>query len=249
MRSAGIDLGQWIERGLLRIHATRPGLYGLEMHLVQIHRRVGAFQPNAVVVDPISNLSTNGTIFDAEALLLRLIDFLKSSGITAMLINLTGGAASQEATDVGVSSLIDTWIVLRDIELGGERNRGLYVIKSRGMQHSNQIREFLITSEGIQLQDVYVGPEGVLTGSLRAAQEARERANTARHQQELQRKQRELAYRRSTLETQILALQQEAKAIEEEARIISSESMAQQRENERDRAAAAVRRGGDRVKD
>jgi len=249
MRSAGIDLGQWIERGSLRIHATRPGLYGLEMHLVQIRRRIDAFQPHAVVVDPISNFSKTGTIFGAEALLLRLIDSLKSSGTTAMLINLTGGAASQEATDVGVSSLIDTWIVLRDIELGGERNRGLYVIKSRGMQHSNQIREFLITSKGVQLQDVYVGPAGVLTGSLRAAQEAGERASAARRQQELERKQRELAYRRSRLEAQILALQQKSKAIEEEARIISSEGMAQQRENERERAAAAVRRGGDRVKD
>ena len=245
MRSVGIDLQQWIEKGCLRIQASRPGLHGIEMHLAQIHQMVGAFKPHAIVVDPISNLSNAGTLQDAEALLLRLIDFLKSSGITAMFVNLTSGKGTLEATDVGVSSLIDTWIVLRDIELGGERNRGLYVIKSRGMQHSNQIREFLITSEGIQLQDVYVGPEGVLTGSMRAAQEARERANAMQQQQEFERKQRELESRRQALEAQMLALRHEIKAVDEEAKIISVQGAAKQQVAKQERTAAAVRRGAD----
>lgn len=245
MRTVGIDLQPWIKSGLLRIQASRPGLHGMEMHLAQIHQMVRAFKPHAIVVDPISNLSNAGTTHDAEALLLRLIDFLKSSGITALLVSLTSGKAAREATDVGVSSIIDTWIVLRDIELGGERNRGLYVIKSRGMPHSNQIREFLITPEGIQLQDVYVGPEGVLTGSMRAAQEARERASAVQQQQELERKQREIESRRQTLEAQLLALRHELKAVDEEAKIVSAQGAAKQREVEQERAAAAIRRGND----
>lgn len=245
MRTVGIDLQPWIKSGLLRIQASRPGLHGMEMHLAQIHQMVRAFKPHAIVVDPISNLSNAGTTHDAEALLLRLIDFLKSSGITALLVSLTSGKAAREATDVGVSSIIDTWIVLRDIELGGERNRGLYVIKSRGMPHSNQIREFLITPEGIQLQDVYVGPEGVLTGSMRTAQEARERASAVQQQQELERKQREIESRRQTLEAQLLALRHELKAVDEEAKIVSAQGAAKQREVEQERAAAAIRRGND----
>src|SRR3954469_1420274 len=176
MKSIGLDLERWIRKGLLRHEASRPALHGLEMHLQQMHKQIKAFDPKVVIIDPVTNLSQSGSQVDAEAMLLRMIDFLKSRGITAMLISLTHGGKSLEATDVGISSLIDTWLLVRDIELGGERNRGLYILKSRGMAHSNQIREFLITSEGIQLKDVYIGPEGVLTGSMRAAQEAREPA-------------------------------------------------------------------------
>ena len=244
MRSIGIDLEPWAKKGLLRIEASRPSLHGLEMHLVRVHKEVAAFRPDVVIIDPISNLVTAGTQMDTEAMLVRLIDFLKTGGVTAMFTNLTTGGNAWEKTDVGVSSLIDTWILLRDIELGGERNRGLYVLKSRGMKHSNQIREFLITPHGIELEPVYVGPEGVLTGSMRAAQEAREKAAELEREQAAERKQRELALRRSALEVQIKALQAEFAAVAQEAGISAEESSARERRRDEDRSRAAVRRGG-----
>lgn len=246
MRTIGIDLDPCLASGRLRIDASRPGLYGMEMHLAQIHRTVGDFKPHSIVIDPISNFSNAGTNIDAELMLLRLIDFLKTSCITAMYVNLTSGGKDRETTEVGVSSIIDTWIVLRDIELGGERNRGLYIIKSRGMKHSNQIREFLITSNGIRLEDVYVGPEGVLTGSLRAAQEEREREAGVRERQELARRQRELQGRRASLEAQITALQHECKALEDEASAIVGRGAAEERALAEQRSKAAQLRGADR---
>ncbi len=215
MRTIGLDLGSLRTKGKLRIHAARPTVHGLEMHLVQIHKMVAEFKPAAVVIDPISNFAASGSSQDAGLMLLRLVDFLKAEGITAFLTHLTSGGRAIEATDIGISSIIDTWLLVRDIELGGERNRGLYVLKSRGMKHSNQIREFVITPQGIELVEVYVGPEGVLTGSMRAAQEAREQAATLALQEEIQAKQREVDRLRAALEAQA-----------------------------KDRSAAAVRRGG-----
>jgi circadian clock protein KaiC len=244
MRSIGMDLDQWVKKGLLRIEASRPSLHGLEMHLVRMHKQVAQFKPSVVVIDPISNLITAGTQADTEAMLIRLIDFLKASGITALFTNLTSGGNAWERTDVGVSSIIDTWILLRDIELGGERNRGLYVLKSRGMKHSNQIREFLITPNGIQLEPVYVGPEGVLTGSMRAAQEAREEAADLERGQQAERRQRELAARRAALEAQIKALQAEFTAVDQEANRSATENAERSRTLDSQRAQAAVRRGG-----
>jgi circadian clock protein KaiC len=205
MKTIGLDLEPFMAKGLLRMHASRPTFHGLEMHLVQIHKMVTEFKPHAVVIDPISNFSAAGDTSDAALMLLRLIDFLKSRQITAFLTHLTSGGRAMEATDIGISSIIDTWLLVRDIELGGERNRGLYVLKSRGMQHSNQIREFVITPEGIELLDVYVGPEGVLTGSMRAAQEAREAAAARSLQDEIEAKQRELERLRATLDAQAQA--------------------------------------------
>lgn len=245
MHSVGIDLRPYLQQGLLRIDASRPTYHGLEMHLSQLHRQVQRFDPAAVVIDPISNLVSAGSSMDAAATLLRAIDFLKSRGTTALLTDLTNVRSALETTDIGISSLIDTWIVLRDIEAGGERNRGLYVIKSRGMAHSNQIREFVITSRGIELQDVYVGPEGVLTGSLRAAQEAKERAAAIAREQQAERRARELARRRSALEAQILALQEEVRAIEDEGTVASAEFRAASATIEVERTAAARRRGSD----
>jgi len=207
---------------------------------------VGEFKPRSIVIDPISNFADAGTTIDAQSMLLRLIDFLKTSCITAMFVNLTSGGKDRESTEVGVSSIIDTWIVLRDIELGGERNRGLYIIKSRGMKHSNQIREFLITANGIRLEDVYVGPEGVLTGSLRVAQEEREREAGLRERQELDRRQRELQGRRASLEAQIMALQHEYKTLEDEVSAIVSQGATQERALAEQRSKAAQRRGADR---
>jgi len=200
MRTIGIDLEPFVKKDLVRIRASRPTLFGLEMHLVQVHKMVSEFKPALVIVDPISNFISSGTAQETQAMLLRLVDFLKAKRITAMFTHLTHGGSHTEATDVGISSIIDTWLLVRDIELGGERNRGLYVLKSRGMKHSNQIREFLITSEGIRLEEVYVGPEGVLTGSLRAAQEARERAEALSLQGEIDAKQREVDRLRAALE-------------------------------------------------
>ena len=202
MRSIGLDLERYMNKGLLRMHASRPTFYGLEMHLVQIHKMVTEFKPAAVVIDPISNFSSSGGRDDAALMLLRLVDYLKAQQITAFLTHLTSGGSATEATDVGISSIIDTWLLLRDIELGGERNRGLYVLKSRGMKHSNQIREFVVTPEGIHLLDVYVGPEGVLTGSMRAAQEAREQAAALALRGEIEAKQREVDRLRAALDLQ-----------------------------------------------
>jgi len=243
MRSVGIDLSAHLASGLLTIEASRPSLYGLEMHLAQIHRRVGQLRPSSVVIDPISNLGINTV--DTSAMLLRLIDYLKSEGITALFVSLTAGGRALEATEFGVSSLIDTWLVLRDIEAGGERNRGLYVIKSRGMHHSNQIREFVISSNGIELLDVYVGPDGVLTGSLRSSQEARERAAASAREQEQQQRQRELATRRAVLEAQIKALQHEASTLDAEIGHESVRYASATDTIERERQAAARRRGGE----
>jgi circadian clock protein KaiC len=151
MRSIGLDLEPCIKKGLLRFHATRSSVYGLEMHLVTCHKLIREFKPDVVVLDPIGNLTNAGTELDATAMLTRLMDYLKSEGITALWTSLTSGA-ELEKTDVGISSLVDTWLLLRDIELSGERNRAMYIVKSRGMAHSNQIREFLLTDHGIELR-------------------------------------------------------------------------------------------------
>jgi circadian clock protein KaiC len=245
MKSIGADLSPWIKKGLLRLEASRPTLHGIEMHLAMIHKMVNDFDPRVVIIDPISNFATAGTGSDAEAMLLRLIDFLKSRQITAMFVNLTAGGNAWEHTDVGVSSLIDTWILLRDIELAGERNRGLYVLKSRGMKHSNQIREFVITPQGIELLDVYVGEEGVLTGSMRAVQEDRERAAALARAQEIERKQRDLARRRATLEAQITALRAEFESVQDESQVVAQEDKTREQQLSNNRSAAAVRRGAD----
>jgi circadian clock protein KaiC len=245
MKSIGLDLAPWVKKGLLRLEASRPTLHGIEMHLAVVHKLVNDFKPHAVVIDPISNFANAGTAAEAEAMLLRLIDFLKARQITAMLVHLTSGGNAWERTDVGVSSLIDTWILLRDIELAGERNRGLYVLKSRGMKHSNQIREFVITPQGIELLDVYVGEEGVLTGSMRAAQENREKAAAQSRAYEMQRRQRELGRKRAVLEAQIAALRAEFEALDEERGIVSAQDRLLDQQAEDRRRAAALRRGED----
>ena len=219
MRSIGLDLRPWVDKGLLRFQSSRPSVYGLEMHLVQIMRQVREFGPTVVIVDPISNLTAMGTNADVNSLLVRLIDHLKSLQITAFFTSLTSGnAASPEATEVGISSLIDTWLLVRDLESNGERNRGLYVLKSRGMAHSNQIREFLLTPRGIQLLDVYQGTAGVLTGTQRINQEARERAEAQALEQEIQSQQLELERKRKAMEARVAALQAEMAAEEDALR-------------------------------
>jgi circadian clock protein KaiC len=175
MESIGLRLHRWVKKGLLRFEAVRPTLTGLEGHLMRMLRCVDRFQPNVVVIDPLTNLLAVGRPSEVKALLTRVIDHFKKLEITALFTSLTEGGHPIEATDVGVSSLIDTWLLLRDIETQGERNRGLYILKSRGMAHSNQIREFLITSHGVQLVDMYVSGDGALVGSARVARETFDR--------------------------------------------------------------------------
>ena len=226
MRSIGLDLQPCIDRGLLQFHATRPTMYGLEMHLATMHKRIEHFDPQTVIVDPISNFVSNSSVAETHAMLVRLIDYLKMQGRTAVLTALTGGGKAWEQTDVGVSSIVDTWLLLRDIELGGERNRGIYVLKSRGMAHSNQIREFLLTSQGIELLDVYIGPEGVLTGSMRLAQEARERSQQSERERDVERQRRLADQKRKALEAQIAALQTELSAAEGDLLLAANQATA-----------------------
>ncbi len=209
MRSIGIDLEAHEKADLLYFHAARPFTHGLEMHLAQMYRTIRDISPGVVAVDPVTNFFSVGTGEDIKSMLVRLVDFLKHQGVTALFTNLNHRFDNFEHSDVGVSSLIDTWLHLRNVELNGERNRVLYLHKSRGMAHSNQIREFLITDRGIDLQDVYAGLEGVLTGSARAAQEARERAAELERGQEIERKQAQLERKRATVEAQIAALRGE----------------------------------------
>jgi circadian clock protein KaiC len=216
MRSIGLDLASCMESGQLQFFADRPSFYGLEMHLAVMHKIVDDVKPTFVVVDPISSLLASGSRSETDAMFIRLIDFFKSRGITAYMTALST-AGSSERADLGISSIVDTWIWLRDIESGGERNRGIYVLKSRGMAHSNQIREFLLTSSGIRLQDVYIGAEGVLTGSMRMIHEARNRTEASERQRLHRQAVRLASQKRKAIEAQIAVLQAELSEQEEDA--------------------------------
>lgn len=248
MRSIGINLEQWSKKGLLRFHSSRATLYGLEMHLAIIHKIVQDFRPKIVVLDPIGSLIQAGNTRDAHIMIIRLIDFLKQQGTTALLTNLTSGGEALEKTDIEISSIVDTWLFMRDIELNGERNRALYVLKSRGMVHSNQLREFLLTDHGIDLLDVYVGPEGVLTGSSRLSQEARERAAALVRQQDANRKERERRRKREALEARIAAMRKEFETEDKEAETFREQDLLREGVAVEDRAAMALSRQGDILK-
>jgi circadian clock protein KaiC len=242
MRGLGLDLASCVSKGLLRFQAARPSLQGLETHLSHIHKMVKDFKPDAVVIDPVSNLVSVGNPTEVNAMLLRLVDLMKMQQVTAFFTNLSSAGTSLEGTELGISSLMDTWLLLRDIELNGERNRGLYVLKSRGMAHSNQIREFLLTSEGIKLVDVYLGPEGVLTGSSRQAQEAKERAAMLTERQDLERKRRELQRKREAMEAQIAAMRASFEDEEQEAMKEIDQEQGREEIRAQDRLQMAVSR-------
>jgi circadian clock protein KaiC len=205
-----------VQKGLLRFQATRPTFTGLEMHLTTMHKAISAFKPQVVILDPMNSFVNAGYETDVKAMLMRLVDFLKMKQVTGLFISLTSGGGALEQTDIGVSSLIDTWLLLRDIEISGERDRGLYILKSRGMAHSNQIREFLLTDHGAELRDVYSGPGGVLTGSARLTQEANEKAEQTLRAQEVERRKLEVERKRKTLEAQIAAMRSEFEVQEAE---------------------------------
>jgi circadian clock protein KaiC len=204
MRSIGIDLQPWVDKGLLKFHATRPTIYGLETHLVTIYKIVNQFQPDLVIFDPITNLINVGKQIEVKSMLTRVIDYLKNDQITTLSTALR--QMGEIETDIGISSLMDTWINLKTVETNGERNRTIDIIKTRGMFHSNQVREFKLTDDGIKILDVYLGPSGMLTGSARVSQIAIENAQKKDREHEIERKQRELEQKRIKLESKIKEL-------------------------------------------
>jgi circadian clock protein KaiC len=236
MRSIGIDLDPWVQKGLLRFRASRPSAFGLEMHLVKMHSFINEFQPDSVIIDPISNLISVGSTREVNSMLNRTIDFIKGKGITAVLTNLSTPVMSEQ-TEVAISSMIDTWILLRNVELNGERNRTIYILKSRGMAHSNQVREFNITPRRIELTDVYIGEGQVFTGTARQAQEAKERAEALARKQEIERKRREYESRLKAAESQSAAIraQMEQDRLELEMTIRQEELREEARSIERRR--------------
>jgi circadian clock protein KaiC len=225
MFSVGIDLQRWVKKGLLQIVSKRPASTGLEMHLVMMHKLIAEMEPQVVILDPLSSFVIGGNELEVRTMLMRLVDHLKTHQITGLFTSLTSGGSRLEKTEVAMSSLIDTWLILRGIEINGERNRSLSLLKSRGMSHSNQIREFLLTDHGVELRDVFVGPEGVLTGSARLTKEAEVKAEQLIRNQEVELRRIELERKRTTLEAQIAMLRAEF-AVQEVAslRIIGQEN-------------------------
>ena len=227
MRSIGIDLEQWVKKGLLHFQATRPAFAGLEMQLTMMHKATIKFDPQVVIVDPLNGFITGDNIADVKSMLMRLADFLKTKQISSMFTQLMSSNVAHGTGDIAISSMVDTWLVMHDIEIGGERNRCLYIIKSRGMAHSNQVRECLITDHGVELCEVYVGAGGVLTGSARIAQEAQELALTLTRKQEVERRQIEIESRRKALEAKVAALRAEFGVQEAESMKIITQEQAQ----------------------
>jgi len=244
MRSIGIDLQKHIDKELLIFNASRPNLYGLEMHLVAMHKCIKKYKPAVVVIDPITNFINIGSVSEVKNMLVRMIDFLQEEGISVMFTALSLNTIVNEQTDEGVSSLVDAWILVRDIEFNGERNRGLYVMKSRGMKHSNQVREFVITNTGLTLVDVYLGPDGILTGSAREQQMLLEKTGEAIHSSAVNRKDREILRKRKVLEAKIASLHSEFESVEEELNKVYLEEELKKQILERNREEVTrLRRG------
>ena len=237
MRSIGIDLWPAMERGLLQFHAARPSLCGLETHLAMILAAVVEFKPRVIVLDPLSDFLVVGSSNEVKGMLTRLIDFLKMNEITALFTSLTTAEHNVEQSEAGISSLIDTWLLLRNLEQNGERNRLLYLLKSRGMAHSTQVREFLLTDHGVDLVDVCVSAGGVLTGSARRDHEARLVEDELQQKEEGKRKRLQLERRRREMETQVENLRRQ---FEEEERELADSITKAANSNERARADRAA---------
>jgi circadian clock protein KaiC len=216
MKSIGVNLQKHIDDGNLQMHSARPTLYGLEMHLVYIHKAIKKMKPATVILDPISNFVSIGMINEVKTMLIRLIDFLQTEHITVIFTSLTLNSAVNEQTDEGISSLVDAWIQIRHIEVNGERNKGLYIMKSRGMEHSNQVREFVIRDSGLNLVDVFLGPTGVLTGAAREEQELQEQTSQVLRDYAFNRKDREIERKKLVLESKIATLKEEFESLREE---------------------------------
>lgn len=220
MKSIGLDLKRWVDAGLLRFENVRPTYYSLEMHLTRIYKVINDFDPQVVVMDPVSSFHVIGSTVDSRALVTRLIDLLKQRGVTAMLTSLTAAGDALEQSEINISSMVDTWLLVSNVEANGERNRLLYVLKSRGMAHSNQINEFEITSKGVSLMDAYLGNAGVLTGSARLAQELQERYLEEENRQTIMLKQLQLERNRAAVQAQIDALQAQLEIEQAETQLL-----------------------------
>jgi circadian clock protein KaiC len=242
MRSIGIDLKIWGDRKLLRFSARRPSLFGLETHLATMYRDVTDFDPAVVVIDPMSALLNAGASGDVHAMVLRLVDFLKTRGITALFTDLGAASSENATTEVQISSLMDTWILLYNRESSGEHNRQLFLLKSRGMAHSNQVREFVLSSDGIRLRPAYVGLEGMLTGSARLAQQAKDRAAALLREQDIERRSREMERKRREITAQIEILQAQLANEEAEVALLKREGTAHADQLAFDRVAMEVSR-------
>jgi circadian clock protein KaiC len=249
MRSIGIDLQPFIDNDLLKIDSSRPMAYGLEMHLITLRSLIDTFEPSVVIIDPISNLTNTGTQSDVQFMLTRLIDYLKLKGITTMCTSLVEDEITEGLYAEGISSLMDTWIYLRFFEISGELNRGLSVIKSRGMPHSNQIREYRLTDSGIKIEDVYIGPSGgLLMGSAKAVQEAKDMVNSVAESRNVARRKRELESKLKSLDAQMASLRSEFEVQEEELNKLTSEEKLRTETLARERTEMARRRGSDASK-
>ena len=242
MGSVGLDLGRWVEAGLLRIWAARPSAFGLETHLTILARLMDEQKPTIAVLDGITSLTHQPTQANVVSMVARQIHLLKSRGITAMATTLV---QEDEASGVGVSSLMDTWLLLRNVESNGERNRLLFVLKSRGTAHSNQVREFLLTDHGVELADVYVGPGGVMTGSERVMQQAREHSDQLEREEQLMRRKRELKAHVVQGQAQLTVLQEELAAQQAELEQIASREARLAADAKATRAALAAQRRAD----
>ena len=242
MGSVGLDLRRWVEAGLLRIWAARPSAFGLETHLTILARLMDEQKPTIAVLDGIASLTHQPTQADVVSMVARQIHLLKSRGITAMATTLV---QDDEASGVGVSSLMDTWLLLRNVESNGERNRLLFVLKSRGTAHSNQVREFLLTDHGVELADVYVGPGGVMTGSERVMQQAREHSDQLEREEQLMRRKRELKAHVTQGQAQLAVLQEELAAQQAELEQIASREARLAADAKATRAALAAQRRAD----
>lgn len=243
-KSIGLDLEKHIQSGLLNICASRPTLYGLEMHLVEIHKRIMEFKPNTVIVDPITNLTTIGSISEVKSMLVRLISFLQEQEITMMFTALDINNTVHRQTDETISSLVDAWMLVRDIESNGERNRGMHIMKSRGMKHSNQVREFVITDDGLELVNVYLGPNGVLTGSAREEQILQEHAGEILKGHQMSSKDKEIVRKRNILEAKIANLKAEFESVEDELNRVFTEEQIKKDAAQKNRREISNRRGG-----
>ncbi|MCL5095974.1 MAG: circadian clock protein KaiC [Candidatus Omnitrophica bacterium] len=245
MASIGFDLNKWVKQGRLMFHSMRSTASGLEMHLANIVKMVQQFHPDGIVIDPVTNLISVGKGEEIKEMLTRVIDYLKSKSITSLFTSLTLADSPAEQSEVGISSLMDTWLLLRIIESANERNRILYVLKSRGMAHSNQMREFLLTDNGIKLCNPYLGAGAVLTGSARLVQETKDREQMLKEQQSVDHRCRELAAERLTLEAQMEALKLRRIALQEESKLAETDAQLHQEQTRQDQKQLSISRKAD----